>query len=212
MIVIGYPPGAGGRWLSSLIKCLINNRPWANKLKNFHGSIDPAGFRFNHNMLNVSGHFCGNSSFNIFINQVIKSDQFGSIENETIRLTEYGDVANYILNFRNCTPDLNFDLLFTDRNEFIESLYNFLTLHSITFNKNDKLCNDAIDNYITTCADPKDFFDNWDNEVWLGWCKGVLRFTDNTDYVDMPTDKLKKYLLPRQEFLKEFTLSKIIFL
>jgi len=235
-LLVCFPGGGGGNWLSSLIYRLEHNNTenFNILVNNFHNEKKSASVITRHCPYTPITEyqylkkiiFTGLCSFNIYVNVVYKRNKYycnlpiGAQENFDIQSNDFlfNEAMGKIL-YPVDTIDLNFDLLFDNTDQFIQDLYNILDQVQITYTKNDQLILNSIQQYKKSCPNPMDIFEDYDNIVWLGWavaCVHELGIKDSSgkcDFVYQHTKwtrlLLKKELLPHKDAISEFTLKRM---
>jgi hypothetical protein len=133
------------------------------------------------------------------------NDQFHSLTDKaTFLLTDNFHRDTYFNNI-----DLDYSLIFTDPDQFINLIFALLTKYSINYTANREYCHLAIQNYQNTCTDPLLVFDNTDNLVWLAWCHAVAQINNiafDCDFTTMTTTaELADALSSVNELVKSLT-------
>jgi len=207
-----FPGGGGGNWLQHLIYCLQNNETslivdnvnYHNK--NIKKSQDIC---ITHDVNDKSNIFFNSKAvFNIYLNVVKKlrySDQKIHLIGITEKFETLASEASSKLFFLEEQIDLNWDYIHQDSSLFIEQLFDILDNHNIVYQKNFKICQNAINNYKKTCVDPDLYFNNFDSEEWLGWCTGISKHLWQDWPLVTDLDQIRKFLEPKKDFYRDFT-------
>jgi hypothetical protein len=69
---------------------------------------------------------------------------------------------------------LDSQLIYTDKDKFIDRLFYILDQYNISYVKDRDYCYASIMNYRSTCLNPKDIIGNMTNICWLSWCHALL--------------------------------------
>lgn len=205
--VIYYPNGSGGSWLSNLIWHLENNDFTMPNVKTvFDSTPKTRSFNFMHSFVGPADDptqikrvfnsdsliFSSTKVFNIYINHAYKNQyvhlRLGekSIQQQFFSLS---DDFRYFLNdaeFQDayCTrSDIDYRLIFQDPEQFVDRLFDLLSLYKVYFVSNKEYALTSIEYYKSTCPDPKEVLGNLTNLVWLGCCHGIML----TKNISLPT-------------------------
>lgn len=212
MLTIKYPGGTGGRWLSNLIFCLENNvfqAPTTNREKNFHKHLRTQNVVFLHTTDEQCEVFSGRAIFNIYLNWLAKLlypekkiDQL-PIQEQFEQLANFSSTNLFLLDQQQI--DLDFNLIFTQPDQFTQTLFEMLDRYGLTYTKNIDIVTAAIKNYKDSCVDPMEHFDNYDSMFWLGWCNGVSKHLWKKWPLVDSKQQMQEFLLPNRDFYKNFT-------
>lgn len=197
-----YPGGAGGNFVSHLI-CVLQHDDYSPYLGvNYHLSKrdsriithDHASFeRTNPEKDLVIG---GNCIYNFYVNFVIKwafhDEQLHEKDHyvQVIKLSHYVDMFyKFYAFFQSCRPHLEWTLMYTDEDKFIDDLFELLEKRKYVFRRNRELAKMKIAEYKATNIDPMDSFDNPDSILWQAWCIDYMRNhrINSTFKVGMPS-------------------------
>ena len=88
---------------------------------------------------------------------------------------------------------------------FEEELFSILDSYNVIYTKNSNRCQTAINNYLTTCINPKDYYNNWDNIYWLGWCHGISKHLWGIFPIVNSIEEMQDFLYPNKDYYTEFT-------
>jgi hypothetical protein len=209
-LLVCYPSGAGGWWLTNLIHKLEINQ-FQNeeaRVKNFHQHPQSTNVYVSHypitplpdnlvfeNKIN----FTGDCFFNFYLNVVEKL----YINSKKIYLDaeHYSNDCHLLscealnkFNFPN-EVDLEYQLLFTDPTKFIDQLFAHLDHSKIAYTKNTKLCQSSIQQFQRSCNNPVTYINDYSNIIWLGWCVGLLKYMQQPvpAYDSQLADNLQQY-------------------
>ena len=235
-LLVCFPGGGGGNWLSNLIFRLEYNKitDLDKNYVNFHSTIKSRQVLIDHCSLQTVSEdryikkiiFAGFYSFNIYINSIYKNNDFEQIKNNTqkkFRLLvrdnfPFTEATQKILYLDNII-DLNFDLLFDNPEQFIKDLYTILDQTQISYIKNNDLVLQSIEQFKKSCIDPIKVFENYNDPIWLAWAMAVafvlgLKNSSSTNdlihlYPEWTIDLLKKELLPYKTTISEFTTKRM---
>jgi hypothetical protein len=212
--LIVFPGGAGGNWLTHLIACLEQTATIDLPKVNYHKSKKTELFKLSHDHDNTSGYFFnGKALFNMYLN-VMKKLRKEEMHFDAMCIEDRFDLmaseASSKLFFYGKKIDLNWDDIFKNKQKFVEDLYKMLDNCNIRYTKNDITVFDSIDSYKETCVDPEPIFNNFDDELWLGWCNGVMKheFWD-WKIVNSKQEAQDRFYLKREYFC-EYSLDKFI--
>lgn len=207
---ICFVPGCGGHWVRALVRSLEQDKFLVKAINNtFHDPNKARQFYMTHNRDSETAlFFNGSAYFNIFLNFVSKN----KIDKSTVG--DYIDIAALravdILSYSSLKTDLDFNLIFTDQDKFIDNLFNLLDRSNIIYTKNIDICYRAIDEYKKTCADPDLYFDNYDSLDWLGWCLGIMKIeTKHLPYTES-IKEARELLIGNREYYKNYTIDKMV--
>lgn len=219
-LLVCYPSGAGGWWLTNLIHKLERNQFQSEHttVRNFHlhpqsdnvyVSHYPITALPNNLTFDKKINFSGSCFFNFYLNVVeklyIDSNMLGNTFQSDCHLLSCEALNKF--NFPAAT-DLNYSLIFTDPAKFIDNLFIVLDQTDIKYTKNTQLCLDSIDQFQRSCPNPVQYLGNYNNIIWLGWCVGLLKYMQQPipAYDDDLKDNLQQY---HKSFL-EITNDKIL--
>lgn len=208
-MTIVFPGGGGGAWLSNLIYCLEHNEPPQPANVNFHSHEKSTKIHVTHDVDNKQNvFFNGSAVFNMYLNVVVKVHQhIRNIDLDPIRdqFEALASESSSKLMFLDERSDIVWNDIFKNENRFIDSVYSVLDASDITYHKNYNIIKQAMINYRASCANPMEYFDNFDNVFWLGWCNGICKHL----WQDWPLvdsiQQMQDFLKPKQQFFKEFT-------
>ena len=187
-LLVCYPSGAGGWWLANLIHKLETNRSHHEDatVRNFHLHTKSNNVHVSHYpitslptdvVFDHSINFTGTCFFNFYINVIEKlyvdSNMLGQTFQTNCHLLSCEALNKF--NFP-ATTDLDYQLLFTNREAFVDNLFSILDHSAIKYTKNTQLCLDSIDQFQRSCPNPADYIGRYDNIIWLGWCVGLLKY------------------------------------
>lgn len=214
-LVINFPGGAGGSWLSNLVYFLeYNIPPPPHTAPHFHKVAKSTSISITHTLVGENVvFFNGTALFNIYLNVAQKLrivDQKLHLKSivEQIKILEL-EAGSKIM-YKDKRIDLNYNYLFSKPYQFIEQLFYILDLADISYTKNINYCLTAIDNFKKTCVDPRLHFDNFDSLLWIGWCAGITQreLIYLSDICSI--DNAKELMLPNRDFFVEYTQSLMI--
>ena len=184
-----FPRGGGGSWLGNL-SWHLENQDWTipKVLVNFdhepRGSLIRAHEVEGFTWTRPTVVFSTRRVFNIYLNHVKKvlypihqvnaqRDASRIVTLSEIMQTLLTDVeSNRHLHFKNI--DLDYELIFSDEDEFINKLYKILDKFKIAYTKNDNYIKSSMANYRSTCESPKNHIGTNSFE-WLGFCLAMAR-------------------------------------
>lgn len=213
-VKLSFPGGAGGHWLSNLIHRLENNSDIdivRTKGQHHHRLVHSRNLRVTHNYYTDDNtiRYNGFKTFNIFLNVATKNhDACYSANSEAEYLVLYAHSVSSTIEYPNDAIDLNHDLIFIDPDSFTKDLYSILDRHNFSYTKNDDLIKTAIKNYRISCPNPRDYFGDWDNLLWLGWCYGVMKLETWT--IISEVNELQDLLYKDKNYYLDFTQSRMV--
>ena len=206
MITIVFPGGAGGNWVAYLIRALEFNLALSKPKLNYHNALKSTNVRFTHDYKSRGVFLNGDALFNIYLNVVYKfrTDDYTTSDRFEMLASE----CSSKLYFSGKPKDLDYNSIFFDPSRFTESLFAILDDAKINYVKNFDLVAASIDAYKSTCYSDIPHFDNFDSELWLGWCLGIMKH----EYQDWPIIKsiahAQEVLIPNRTFFADYTKSK----
>lgn len=208
-LTICYPGGAGGNWISNLIHCLTHSIYPEPSNVNFHSHNKSTQVQLTHDVSNKQQvFFNGQALFNIYLNVVLKfrlTEQVLYSKSIREQFETLASEASSKLFFVDERVDINWNDIFCNETAFVDSLYSVLDSHHVIYNKNNNIVKQALINYRASCVNPKNYFGNFDNLLWLGWCNGISKHLwKDWPLVDSVVE-MQNFLRPKQEFFKEFT-------
>lgn len=223
-LLVCYPSGAGGWWLSNLIHKLETNQ-FSNEnaaVVNFHAHRHSTNVYLSHYPItpldnnlaeNYKINFTGSCLFNFYINVIqklyIDSKKLGFTK-ETYHQDCHLLSCESLNKFSFPTEiDLNYDLIFTNQQLFIDNLFYLLDKCNIKYTKNVEICQLSMDQFKRSCPNPKNFYLDYDNLIWQGWCIGLIKYLKDPvpEYDHLLKDKLLEY---NSKFV-ELSSNKILF-
>jgi len=179
-IVVKFPGGGGGHWLSHLCYCLENNTIYNNNIElNFH----------NHTLSEnvVTAHFCETydillstkCKFNLFLNSVLKNELYNIPDNWFEDADYYINQARGIQSIereKNYETNIDLDLSLTIKNpeKFTDTLFELLKNLNFKFHLDKNLVDIKIKQFVKTCPNPYDYISNLYDKHWQVWCLGFL--------------------------------------
>lgn len=177
-----FPGGAGGNWLSHTIFCLENNIQLDNDQKiHFHRHKKSNNILLTHCLVEYNSYpnrFCFSDkfAFNFYLNGVKKFLYEDNKLNEKLYVVRLNMLTDYASSTIDkvflVDPDLTWSEMFTNTDKFIDNLIELTNLNLT--NKN--FVKYFIDEYKKTCVDPQQYFLDYSNEYWIGWCLGILKY------------------------------------
>ena len=214
-LVISCPGGAGINWLMGVIFCLENGCYMTEQKYHFHKYSKPANVYMNHDHTDTSS-IClnGDALFNIYLNVIKKfrivDQKFDQdpIEKQFEKMASEGSSKLF---FFNKNTDISYDDLMLDPDKFTSQLYQVLDQYKRNYKKNNDIVSGAISKFKLTCVDPVEYFDNFDNKLWLGWCLGISKHLYNDFPIIHSIEHAHEFLYPRKDFFAEYTKDKVIF-
>jgi hypothetical protein len=199
-LLFTYCHGGGGSWLGNLIWHLHHNdfsMP-SNQKNIFDGTPSSTDyFNIRHAFdyftpliptIYDTNNYCvvkfgSEYPFQLYLNEIKKirylifnidkntlSQQFDEITN-----TAKGWMTDQIMHQYYCKDlDLDIKWVYTDPEEFIKQLFAILDTTEMPYSKNIDYCLASIENYKSTCYDPKDHIGNLQSITWLAWCHALI--------------------------------------
>lgn len=215
---IVFPGGAGGNWLLYLIYQLQRDIKYpVNFGTNFHSLPKPdnIGLSHNHDLLSdkYTKFLNGTSFFNIYLNVMYKlrlAEQqiFQLPIDERFELMA-GETSTKLF-FIDKPMDLQWEDIFNYESRFIDSFYDLMNTWSLEYIRNDSVIINSIAVYKKTCIDPSTIFDNFENELWLGWCTGILKHELNDWPIINSMEQAQDFLYPKRSYFYDYTADKIL--
>jgi len=208
--IICFPGGAGGHWLSSLVRRLECNdtQQFDILMQNFHSALKSSNVLLSHypystilpkhqNLKKII--LTGSYQFNIYINLVCKNHIYDNfflkmLKNDiqkkfNVFSNEFTfSEANSKINYPKDKIDLNFDLIFDNPDQFTQDIYSVLDQNQIKYIKNDLLVSRSINQFRQSCPNPLIFFEDYNNPIWLAWalaCIHTLGIKNNVNKNDL---------------------------
>jgi hypothetical protein len=191
-LLVCYPSGAGGWWLSNLIHKLETNSFFneATAVVNFHKHTHSNSVYLSHYPITPIDkdllentykiNFTGNCLFNFYLNVVHKlyfdSNKLGLTDisyPQDCHLLSCESLNKF--NFPS-NADLDYGLIFTNHSLFIDNLFQILDTAKFKYTKNVEICKLSIDQFKHSCPNPGNYYLDYDNIVWQGWCLGILKY------------------------------------
>lgn len=182
-----FPCGAGGNWLSHLIYCLQNKRDEAWSEIHYHNAP-----RITSYVLHDHGSYekiradrdiviGGNCVYNFYVNFMIKW-AFGDVNFhrydfriQIAKLTQFAyQSMMYYEFFQSMNPHLEWTLLYTDEDKFIDDLFACLDSKNVMFYPDRKIASIKIAEYKSKNTDPMLSYGNLESVIWQSWCMGYM--------------------------------------
>jgi hypothetical protein len=225
-IILIFPKGGGGSWLGNL-SWHLENQEWTipSGLINFdqepQGSIIRVHDRISYMSSNKSTVFSTKKVFNLYLNYVKKIyypiHQINKLPDSS-RIFMLSDIVQTLINEVNSDQhphfkkiDLDYELIFSDEDEFINNLYKILDKERIKYTKNTSYIKSSMTNYRSTCESPKNHIGTNSFE-WLGFCLAMARIKhihvpewDLNKSIDTAIANLNHLQQPALEFVKPYT-------
>jgi hypothetical protein len=218
--------GAGGHWLPHLIYLLENNKkPKNKKTLNFHNYkqskfVFPSHYPYsNIRPDSLPKVFLnGSCSFNIYLNNMIKHFIIPNYCDETEQLSKFLQIMKYealgAVKYSKFPTDIDYNLIFLDEQKFIDQLFTILDKHQIKYYQNKEIALESIKIYRDSCISPEEYFANYNNLIWLGWCLGVLLYINPIKYEDLVFEnfeELKNLIRKHHRVVEKITDKSTIF-
>jgi hypothetical protein len=234
-----FPRGGGGSWLSNLIFNLergIDTQIDTKVGQVFDQTPRTKSMEFKHyfDLLPITREvvvyvdpdepyllFSTDCPFNLYLNDAIKVKLNTVFDTNIInaplidKFFEFGDSARYLLAdplyvqtyYQNI--DINLRQVVDNPEQFAENLFGLLTKENIKYTPNKDYVIERCKQYTTTCPNPKDYVDNWDDLVWLAWVHAILSINNvniEQDISKMNTiEQLQEVLVPFRDVALEKT-------
>lgn len=235
-VVFLYPHGGGGSWLNNLIYHLETRDRSLPKVNIVYDGQPRSSIPVLHpigwgpgtspavpaNILDDEYErkimFSSSYPFNLYLNYMIKIafptyhidklplvEQFFQLTNQARHWLENKVFAEtYYVNI-----DLDYSLIFCNPDLFIKQLFKILDTIDIDYEPDYDYALSHLKEYQTTCPNPIDYFDNYSQLAWLGWCH-ALTFTNdisvNGKFIEANTiNDIAKILSPNQNKFTELT-------
>lgn len=214
-LLVCYPSGAGGWWLSNLIHKLERNQfgNESDNVVNFHKHTKSRNVQVSHypitplpdnlqyqHVINFSGLCYFNFYLNVIEKLYLDSNMLGESFHNDCHLLSCEALNKF--NFPKKT-DLDYQLIFKNPDQFIECLFTLLDQADFKYTKNQDICLQSIQQFKLTCPDPMQYFDNFDNLIWLGWCIGLLKYMQQP--VPAYDSQLRDHLLQQRSLFLEIS-------
>jgi hypothetical protein len=198
-LMIYYPRGCGGSWLSNLIwhletgstelpnvDVVFDRESRSTQVKVSHvfeilSPLEPTKILYN-DKKHKSILFSTDCLFNMYVNDAYKvryhifgldnkntQDQLFTLS-DSMKFIWSNDVWHKSYCGKN---DLAYNLIFQDPDKFIEVLFDILHKNNVKFVSDIDYARKSIQHYRSTCVDPLTVCGNMDNLVWLGCCHAV---------------------------------------
>ena len=214
---IVFPSGGGGHWILTLINGLENpnlvNSASKNNI-NYHQNTHTHNAKVTHDhTVTPAVFFNGACAFNIYLNLVQKY-LFSEAEMhlsephtlyDALAATAYDKIM-----FAGLRKDICYDWLYTDTSLFIHTLYELLDKHKFVYTPNDEYCLTSIDHFKNTCVKTSNHYDNWDSDMWLGWCNGINMHRLGDVLLYNSRQEIGNDLIKHRQFFCEFTQNLMI--
>lgn len=198
--MLTFSHGGGGSWLGNLMWHLHHNDfslPSNNK-SIFDGNPDSTDYysiqhpfkHINLETIVMNDHsnyrvikYGSEYPFQLYLNE-IKKIRCTIFNNAELSVTEQFDTFTNAAKAWMTDPlmqkfyckDLDLDIkwLFVNPEEFIRQLFTILDTTDMPYSKNIDYCLRSIDNYKSTCYNPKEQIGNLESVVWLAWCHAII--------------------------------------
>lgn len=203
-LIINFPGGAGGNWLSNLIfniETKLHKVP-TNNLE-YHNSPKSKLVKLTHNIdadigINYNTVYC----FNVYINVIIKGNS-NSLEclSAVDKIQLCDNHAENVIKWSTQRIDLDYAWVYTDIEKFVNVLKTLLAKLNVQEPDIEYILR-SIARFKETCPDPMLYFADYTSPIWLGWCTGYLRH--NNISIDI-NDQLEQNLEPYKKEIEEFT-------
>lgn len=234
-----FPRGGGGSWLSNLIFNLergIDTQIETKVGQVFDQTPRTKSMEFKHyfDLLPITREvvvyvdldepyllFSTDCPFNLYLNDAIKVKLNTVFDTNIInaplidKFFEFSGSASYLLTdplyvqtyYQNI--DINLRQVVDNPEQFAETLFGLLTKENIKYTPNKDYVIERCKQYTTTCPNPKDYVDNWDDLVWLAWVHAILSINNvniEQDISKMNTiEQLQEVLVPFRDVALEKT-------
>lgn len=212
--------GCGGHWLIFLVRSLKANalEDLSKYSISFH-AVKPSAGRdvcATHEVDDAQEFYNAGALFNVYLNLMKKAKAtVNGVQFENLSITDQfetmASAASSTLDSVHDTTDINFDDIFLNREKFIDDLFFSLDKHQVEYYKNRNIAHQALDAYIVTCVDPRNYFDNIENSWWLGWCLGVDKHLKKNWPLIYSMNQAVEYVKSNEKFYVDFTIDKVIF-
>jgi hypothetical protein len=219
-VQVWFLAGNGGHWLMFLIRSLKANtlEDLPKNTMNFHqrGASGGRDVWATHVVADAHVFFNADALFNVYLNLMKKAkDVIDGVPFEQLSITDQfeamASAASTTLQNVHAVTDINFNDIFSNREKFIDDLFSSLDNHQVVYHKNRNIAHRALDAYIATCVDPRDYFNNIENSWWLGWCLGIDKHLKKNWPLIYSMNQAVEYVKSNQEFYVDFTTNKVIF-
>lgn len=188
IVVVRYPSGTGGNWLSCVIAQLeAGTGDIQPSQLNFHDSVawpKSKSILATHNPVSpAAGYFVYSTQavFRCYLNcwQKWRSQQryfqtyslpmqlFDLSNNVSWRMSE-DHYENFVRRI-----DIDYLNLYQDTDVFIDQLYTMLTTAGLDHTPNDDFVRQAIAVFLDTCVDVDQHLGNYNSLPWLAWCHAI---------------------------------------
>lgn len=200
--------GAGGNFVSNMLCMLQDSTQQLHIYTHFHRANKSTDIKLTHWEEDNCKYFSGTYKFNMYLNCVYKKNIFEGKEHKLLdyqKLELFNQVANFTLVFKKDPLHINYDDLYIDPKKFINDCFKLFDEAKIDYIKDYEIAARCVENFKTTCVDPRIYFGNINSTVWLGWCLGIDRlFLNECPIFDNKADA-QEYIFHRQDLYKDIT-------
>ena len=155
--------------------------------------------------------FNGLALFNMYLNaskKVVRPVTELSLTDQFELMT--CDASSKLSDYLNQPIDLDYNLIYTNTEKFITDLYTILDKENITYHQNDNLIIDGINKFKETCIDPSEHFNNFESDMWLAWCMGIIKYQGHQWIMINSIADAQEFLYNNRQMFCDFTLDKFI--
>lgn len=155
--------------------------------------------------------FNGTALFNMFLNaakKVPRPDRELSLTDRFELMT--CDASSKLEDYLNQPVDLDYNSLYVDTEKFTIELYTMLDKENIIYQKSNALVLDGIDKFKQTCVDTTAHFNNFESEMWLAWCMGIIKYQGHQWIMINSIADAQEFLYNNRQMFCDFTLDKFI--
>jgi hypothetical protein len=185
-LFLNWVGGSGGNWLRYLIYLLEHNIKDTRIVNRVHYHKTPISIQFQ-KLIEILGdhavahensyYYNGFCRFNFYLNCMVKYNIHDcKIDHEPVlnQIDTFASCAGYTILYPENT-DLDYTWLYTDPEKFIDELFFFLDSIGFIYFKNRDVCHAKILEFKKTCIDPQQHLGNWESNLWIGFCLGIMK-------------------------------------
>ena len=208
MLVLCFLGGAGGNFVSNMLSMLQDSTQQLHTDTHFHQSIRSIDIRLTHDEEDKCRYFCGDYKFNMYLNAVIKyniTDRKQHTQQVSKQLELFNQVAYSSIIFQKDALHINYDDLYIDPEKFIEDCFKMFDEAKIDYTKDYEIAARCVENFKTTCIDPRIYFGDINSNIWLGWCLGIDRLFLNECPIFENKALAQEHVSHKQDLYKDIT-------
>src|SRR5210317_1683493 len=175
-LILCFLGGAGGNFVSNMLYMLQDSTQQLHTGTHFHRANKSNDIFLTHLEEDNCKYFSGNYKFNMYLNNIYKRNITDNKEHKFLdyqQLELFNQVANWTLIFQKDPLHINYDDLYIDPKKFINDCFKMFDEAKIDYTKDYKIAARCVENFKTTCIDPRIYFGDIDSTIWLAWCLGI---------------------------------------